>query len=173
MTFTVDVHHHILPDFFWAATNEGRSSRRGDSAAPLVRRRQPCRSSTMPASTSPSPRSARQECIPVTTQRHASWPGAATSSQRNWCSDHPDRFGGFACLPLPDVDGSLEELRYALDVLHLDGVVLFSNALGVYLGDHRLDATVRRTADAERPWCSSTPTRRPTLRLTLLACPIR
>src|ERR1700728_3106994 len=22
MTFTVDVHHHILPDFFWAATNE-------------------------------------------------------------------------------------------------------------------------------------------------------
>ena len=23
MTFTVDVHHDILPDFFWAATNEG------------------------------------------------------------------------------------------------------------------------------------------------------
>ena len=22
MTFTVDIHHHILPDFFWAATNE-------------------------------------------------------------------------------------------------------------------------------------------------------
>jgi aminocarboxymuconate-semialdehyde decarboxylase len=52
--------------------------------------------------------------------------------------DHPDRFGGFACLPLPDIDGSLEELRYALDDLHLDGVVLFSNALGVYLGDQRL-----------------------------------
>jgi len=52
--------------------------------------------------------------------------------------DHPSRFGGFACLPLPDIDGSLEELRYALDELQLDGVVLFSNALGVYLGDHRL-----------------------------------
>jgi hypothetical protein len=23
MTFTVDIHHHILPDFFWQATNEG------------------------------------------------------------------------------------------------------------------------------------------------------
>ena len=23
MTFTVDTHHHILPDFFWQATNEG------------------------------------------------------------------------------------------------------------------------------------------------------
>jgi 6-methylsalicylate decarboxylase len=22
MTFTVDVHHHILPDFLWQATNE-------------------------------------------------------------------------------------------------------------------------------------------------------
>jgi aminocarboxymuconate-semialdehyde decarboxylase len=49
--------------------------------------------------------------------------------------DHPDRFGGFACLPLPDVDAALVELAYALDELRLDGVVLFSNARGVYLGD--------------------------------------
>jgi hypothetical protein len=47
----------------------------------------------------------------------------------------PDRFGGFACLPLPDVDGALAELAYALDDLRLDGVVLFSNARGTYLGD--------------------------------------
>ena len=52
--------------------------------------------------------------------------------------DHPARFGGFACLPVPDVDNSLDELTYALDVLKLDGVVLFSNALGVYLGESRL-----------------------------------
>jgi aminocarboxymuconate-semialdehyde decarboxylase len=36
---------------------------------------------------------------------------------------------------LPDVDAALVELAYALDELHLDGVVLFSNARGVYLGD--------------------------------------
>ena len=47
----------------------------------------------------------------------------------------PDRFGGFACVPLPDVDGALAEVAYALDVLKLDGVVLFSNARGIYLGD--------------------------------------
>ena len=51
----------------------------------------------------------------------------------------PDRFGGFACLPLPDLVGSLAELTYALDVLKLDGVVLFSNARGIYLGDDRFE----------------------------------
>jgi predicted TIM-barrel fold metal-dependent hydrolase len=52
---------------------------------------------------------------------------------------HPKRLGGFAALPLPDVDGALEELAYALDELKLDGVVLFSNANGVYLGDARFE----------------------------------
>jgi predicted TIM-barrel fold metal-dependent hydrolase len=47
----------------------------------------------------------------------------------------PDRFASFACVPLPEIDASLEELSYALDVLKLDGVVLFTNSNGVYLGD--------------------------------------
>jgi 6-methylsalicylate decarboxylase len=49
--------------------------------------------------------------------------------------ERPDRFASFACLPLPDIDASLEELAYAFDVLELDGVVLFTNANAVYLGD--------------------------------------
>jgi aminocarboxymuconate-semialdehyde decarboxylase len=46
-------------------------------------------------------------------------------------------------LPLPDIEGSLAELSYALDVLKLYGVVLFSNARGVYLGDARFDPIFR------------------------------
>lgn len=48
---------------------------------------------------------------------------------------HPTRFGAFASLPLPDVDGALAEAAYALDELALDGVVLLSSAGGRYLGD--------------------------------------
>lgn len=48
--------------------------------------------------------------------------------------DEPRHFGFFASLVLPDVDGSIEEARYALDDLGADGVVLLSSANGLYLG---------------------------------------
>ncbi len=53
--------------------------------------------------------------------------------------DHSPRFGAFATLPLPDVQGSLEELSYALDTLRLDGVGLLSNYNGLYLGQREFD----------------------------------
>ncbi|MFC5032893.1 amidohydrolase [Streptomyces sp. So13.3] len=52
---------------------------------------------------------------------------------------HPGRFGHFASLTLPDVEGSLTELTYALDVLGSDGVALESNAEGRYLGDEHFE----------------------------------
>jgi predicted TIM-barrel fold metal-dependent hydrolase len=54
--------------------------------------------------------------------------------------DHRGRFGFFATLPLPDVDGALAEIDHAFDTLDADGVVLLANHRGVYLGDQRFDA---------------------------------
>jgi predicted TIM-barrel fold metal-dependent hydrolase len=64
---------------------------------------------------------------------------ACNEFQASLIQGHPARFGSFAVLPLPDVDGALAEIAYALDELHLDGVGFFSNQGNVYLGDPRLD----------------------------------
>jgi len=51
----------------------------------------------------------------------------------------PSRFAGLALLSLPDVDAAIAELGHALDTLGLDGVILYTNIAGTYLGDPGLE----------------------------------
>lgn len=47
----------------------------------------------------------------------------------------PERFGFFAALPLPDVDGAMGEAVRALDELGADGIGVLANSQGQYVGD--------------------------------------
>jgi predicted TIM-barrel fold metal-dependent hydrolase len=136
MPFTVDVHHHILPDFFFRATNEAGNPVGG--IAPQAWSKETALAFMDDAEID----------VAITS---ISTPGvhmgddAAARALARTCNEYaadlmrskPNRYGAFACMPLPDVDGTLEELTYAFDVLKVDGVVLFSNSRGVYLGDER------------------------------------
>lgn len=57
-----------------------------------------------------------------------------------WANEHPRKLGAFGILPLPDIEASLAEIAYCLDELHFEGIGLYTNVNGLYLGDRGLDA---------------------------------
>jgi predicted TIM-barrel fold metal-dependent hydrolase len=138
--FRIDIHHHIVPQEYVAALTALGVKGGGRIDFPHW---DPLRSLTMMD---------RQGIATAITSLSA--PGiyfgdrALARDLARRCNDYsanlvhsyPQRFGAFATLPFPDVDAALLELEYALDTLHLDGVVLLSNYEGQYLGDPAFDA---------------------------------
>ena len=87
----------------------------------------------------------------------------ANEGSTRHCLDYPGRFGLFASLPMNDVEGTLIEIAYALDVLKADGVGIATEYGPLWLGDPKFEPIFqeldRRKAvvyvhPAEAPCCS-------------------
>ena len=136
-TTRIDVHCHAVPPAYRQAVEDGRT-------ASFVR---------VPAWTPERMLEVMDEHGIAAALPSISVPGAAFDNPMGVralsrrCNEYlaecatrwPARFGGFACLPLPDVEGACREIEHALDVLHLDGVGLFTSYGPHHLGNPALD----------------------------------
>src|ERR1700746_1655397 len=125
MTLTVDIHHHVIPDFYWEASNEGGNAAGGINPPPwsldgAIAYLDEARIDVAVASIStPGVHLGDAAAARILARR-------VNEYLADIRRDRPDRFGAFAALPLPDVDGALDQIPYALDRLELAGVPLVS-----------------------------------------------
>jgi len=130
--FRIDVHHHLAPPEYISAIAR--------HVAPLP----PMRSWTVGRSLDQMDRAGiRTSMLSITNP--GLWFGEPAETAKlarlcneyaaGLCRDHPGRFGSFAALPMPDIDASLAEIAYALDVLKADGLMMFTNFGDKWLGD--------------------------------------
>jgi 6-methylsalicylate decarboxylase len=132
----LDVHHHVAPDFWLSlaggTADEGRVFRDWSPARAVEEMDRDGVATGFASLAVPG--------------RRFDDPAVARGLSRR-CNDymaqlraeHPGRFGVFALLPMPDLQGALAEIEYAYDQLNADGIGLYSSYAGVWLGDPRFD----------------------------------
>ena len=131
----IDVHHHVLPPHFVSELNSLGINWTGGPIVPTwshAQARETMENAGIEAaiaSVSPG-----VYWVPPT-EFAVSLARRCNDFLADLVRDDPTHFGGFATMPLPDVDAALTELEYAYDILGLDGVVLFTSQGDRYLGD--------------------------------------
>ncbi len=135
----IDVHHHILPPVYTSAMEKIGITSGGGVSFPEWSARQSIdlmdRNNIATAITSISSPGIYFGDIGFSKELARK----CNEFSANLVKSHQKRFGGFAVLPLPDVNAAIKELKYALDVLKLDGVVMLSNVDGYYPGTQRFN----------------------------------
>ena len=130
--FRIDVHHHLSPPTYIAASNVGNF---GD---PLMKNWTPAKSIedmdkagvavSMLSITTPA-------VTPMGEQQARTLSRDSNEYAAKLVADYPSRFGNFAMIPLRDTEGALQEIAYALDVLKADGIGLMTSYGDKWLGD--------------------------------------
>src|SRR5260370_6514615 len=133
----IDVHHHIVPPFYWSE-NRDRSVAAGGG------RINPAYLSWTPEQSLAAMDKHGVATAVLSLSTAAYWFGdreAAVRTARrvneyaaNLVRSHPGRFGFFAIIPLPDTEASLREIEYAYSVLKADGIGLVTSYDDKWLG---------------------------------------
>ena len=130
--FRIDTHHHVASPGFIAEIVKRNTGQR-----PLIEW-------TAAASIADMDKASVATAI-LSTSEPGVWFGddAASAVLARECNeftarviaDYPGRFGMFAIVPLPYIDGALKEMEYSLDTLKADGICMMTSYNAKYLGD--------------------------------------
>jgi predicted TIM-barrel fold metal-dependent hydrolase len=137
--FRIDVHLHILPQFYMDAVSGAGISRSGKKAYPdwsedlSLHLMDQCAIKTGITSISTPHVHFGDDAKARDLARRCN--EFAIDMQRR----RPDRFGTFAVLPLPDVEGACREAIFALDEMKADGVVVLASYGEGFFGDAKFD----------------------------------
>ena len=136
----IDVHAHFVPDFYrQALTAAGLTRPDGISAIPPW--------SAEEALDTMDRLQVTRSCLSISSPGVHFGDDAAAADLARRCNEeaaelaarHPGRFGWFASVPLPDVDGAVVEAEHSLGRLGANGIVVETHARGQYLGDPALE----------------------------------
>lgn len=135
----IDIHHHIIPDVYREALKSIGVTTAGGYT---IKQWEPkdsiemmdkleidigCTSISEPAT------------IPFKKKDAVKVARKVNEFQAQLKKDYPNRFKSFALVPMPHVKETIKEIKYALDVLQLDGVGLFSNYGESFLGNDEFE----------------------------------
>ena len=142
----VDVHHHFIPPFWFDEVKDHISRQGGGRIVPnwygwSEERALERMDETGVATAIVSISAPGVWFGDVTQGRRLSRETSLFAAQMR--QRHPKRFGFFAALPLPDIEGSLREIEYAFDQLHANGVVLMTSYGDRWLGDPSFDPVMQ------------------------------
>ncbi|KAG6543492.1 hypothetical protein Mapa_015162 [Marchantia paleacea] len=126
----VDVHHHFCPPFYWEYLAEHRSGDGGLNYTHFDEKSSLRMMDRMGIAKSVLSLATPGVALPNVDQQ--TWRHMARAVNQYGAQvvkDHAGRFGLFASLTLPDVQGAVDEATYALDVLHADGFIVGANQI--------------------------------------------
>jgi 6-methylsalicylate decarboxylase len=136
----IDVHHHFFPPAYLRPLTDWATRQGMGGLAPALR------DWTIARDLAEMDRTGTTTAV-LSISTPGVWFGDAEGARRmaRLCNEyatdmrrsHRSRYGLFAAMPMPDINGTLAEIAYALDTLKADGIGLMTSYGDVWPGDKR------------------------------------